>query len=365
MGDAAATKVELARLRGGIEGGNVGSRGLAAHLASPCERARTLIAVGTSPSKAAETTHGVTVKNEPSRIAAEVGQIFERVLVGRGGERLINLYLAHPDPAVRLPGEVVVLECGNEEFDEVDVALRMQKFAQASMDMIRDAHGATRRGQSIILLQPTLELSINGYAHYVRPDLLVCTDGMWHVGEIKVYLDRDGETSGIEVSSTVRQAAVGVLAARTTLHNNGLVDVVVSSHVDIVFRKHALARASLTRLSAEAEIESLSAGIDSAVDLLIEWKDKLVSLDTADAIEQIPNFYSDSCAKSCAYNEVCRSAKEHNDGRILHDHPGVVVVEVSGVTGTRALELAAGADPLGRNEAMVARWVRAGWETGR
>lgn len=364
MSGVPVTKVELARLRGGIEGGNVGSRGLAAHLASPCERARTLIAVGTSPTKAAAKTHGIDTKNEPSRIAAEVGQIFERVLVGRGGERLIALYANHKDPAVRLADDTTVVDCGDENFDEHDVALRMQRFADQTMEVIRDAHAATLTGQSRILLQPTLELPINGYPHYVRPDVLVCTPGDWHVGEIKVYLDRDGETSGVEVSSTVRQAAVGVLAARATFAKSGL-EVTVASSVDVIFRKHALARASVTRLNAEAEIESLSAGLRSSAELLAEWKDKLVSLDTAEAIEQIPNYYTDSCAKSCAYNDVCRAAKEELDGRVLHEHPGVAVVEVAGVTGARALQLAAGHTPENRSETLVARWLVDGWEAGR
>lgn len=364
MSDTKPTKVELARLRGGIESGNVGSRGLAAHLASPCQRARTLIAVGTSPRKAAKTTHGVESTNEPSRIAAEVGQIFERSLVGRNGERLIGLYVTHTDPGVRLTDGTTMVDCGDENFDENDPALRMQKFVTQTIEVVKGVYAVTQEGRSVILTQPTFELLINGFPHYVRPDLMICTGNEWYVGEIKVYLDRDGETSGIEVSSTVKQAAVGVLAAQATLTKYGF-DIKVSPLVDVIFRKHSIGRASVTRLNAEAEIETLSAGIRNAEELLTEWKDKVVSLDTAESIEKIPNFYTDSCAKSCEYNEVCRSQKEQDEGRILHEHPGVVVTEVAGVTGQRALELASGENPIDRNETLVSRWLRSGWEATR
>lgn len=379
---------ELVRLRGKIETGNVGSRGLANHLSSPCQRVRTLVAVGVSPRKAAEKTHGIIQERQPSRIAARVGQLFELSLVGRDGERLLALY-------PHLPSDTQVVDCENPKsflssssvampdveqedsfeeaaFEGVDfeedadegTRLQMGKLLADTIKVIKKAHQENAEGRPVVLLQPTFALRINGYFHYVRPDVVVCDVNGWRVGEIKVYLDREGETSGIEVSSTVRQAAVGVLAVRDTLASQDI-EVSVSKDVDVIFRKHSAKKASLTVLNAEAEIESLVAGVYDAEKLFSAWKDKIVSLDSPEEIEKIPTFYSSDCATTCAYNEACRKDKEDNDGRLLHDHPGVLVAEIAGVSGRRAFELAGGETPVGNEERNIGRWLRFGWEAAQ
>jgi hypothetical protein len=256
------------------------------------------------------------------------------------------------------------LQCEPEEDREDDFMVHLQNSARFTLEQIDKTLELLAVGHDVILLEPTFTIAINNFSHYVRPDLLICQENEWHVGEIKVYLDRGGETSGIEVASAVKQAAVGILATRETLKDKTFKNekIVIAPYVDLVFRKHTRLLASVTRLNAEAELVTLTAGIRDAETLVQEWKDKIVSLDNAESLEQIPNFYTTKCENGCPYNMVCKEKKERDEGRVFHGHAGVATAEALGITGERAVQLAEGKNPVTPQEQQAARWLQAGWE---
>lgn len=380
------------RLRGKIKGGEVGSRGIATYLTSPCQRARSVVAVGASMENAAYHTHKVEIREEPSKIAALVGRIFEEDLVRSEATNLVRLYREHPRPHMKVDDPISVVECDldiktddsgnvisvngerkalehlknkNENLSSNEALFRHSRNQILSSVAEADSSGSS--DISFLFLQPTFQLEINGFTHHIRPDFVWMHQNIWRIGEIKVYLDRDGETSGIQVASTVKQAAVGILAIEQTFATPEYSVIKeetteVAREVDVVFRRHGSYRATATRLNAEAEIESLKRGIHQAEEIINELSSRVTSIDSPTVIENIPNHYTLDCATNCPYDEICRKQKTVESGRVIHHHPGVLAGEHAGVSGERALELAQGNPPTNNQESVVARWLHAGWE---
>lgn len=381
--------IAAARLRGHVgaagdrpetdAGRGLGSRDLGNYLTSPCQRVRLTVAAGVKATAVAATTYGIDVRREPSDIASFNGRRFEYRLLASKGERLKEIYCDAMAGKARLlgvggvpvdPSQVEVINCDPDDDPEaldVEIAddgatsgdrVSNEVLLARTLEFVATAQRHLAEGKIVILLQPTLKLVVNAVAHYLRPDLMVCGPTEWRIGEIKVYLDRDGETSGIEVASTVRQAAVGVIAARESLAELGVPPI--SSDVDVLFRRHTYAGATITRLNAQAEVSALNAGIEDAGRLLVEWSSKGVSLDSPEGVESVPNHYTRSCENGCPLNAACKSQKERDAGRVIHHHPGVISTELFGVTGERAMALADGAPPVDGEE-HVARWLSEGW----
>jgi hypothetical protein len=314
-----------------------------------------------------------------------VGRIFEDELVRNAANVLTTLYREHPRQQVRVDDPIEVIDCDLEiaTDDSGDVTLvsgepipeylipqkdekvrSNELLFRFSRSQIEETIKNWAGFESFLFLQPTFQLEINGFFHHIRPDFVWFDKNVWHLGEIKVYLDRDGETSGIQVASTVKQAAVGILAMRQTFDAYGcnFSEMGISEEVDIVFRKHGSLKASVTRLNAKAELEALSQGIQQAHEVVKDLSSLYSSLDEASIVESIPNHYTSTCAIKCPYHEVCNKQKTVEADRILHHHPGVLSGEHVGVSGQRALMLAQGAETSDKQEAVVARWLQAGWE---
>lgn len=376
------------RLRGKIKGGEVGSRGISTYLTSPCQRARSIVAVGASMENAANFTHKVEIREEPSKIAALVGRIFEDELVRNDGANLVRLYKEHPRSQMVLKGAVNVFQCDLEmktddmgNVTSVDgksipsylvkknesVASNELLFRYSKHQMFSAIENDMDQDTSLIFLQPTFQFDVNGFTHHIRPDFLLLDRNVWRVGEIKVYLDRDGETSGLQVASTVKQAAVGILAVEQSFTKKDFSFIseknfTVAKEVDVVFRRHGSHKATVTRLNAQAEVESLHRGLAESENIIKSLAGLVTSIDSPEIIEAIPNHYTLDCASTCPYDSVCKKQKTKESGRVIHHHPGVMASEHAGINGERALQLAEGDPPETRQESVVARWLHAGWE---
>lgn len=385
------------QLRGEIPGGDMGSRGLAKHLISPCERARTVVASGVKVDNAANYTHKVAIKQEPSRIAALVGTLFESELIWNDANKIQELYRNHNREDVRISDSMMVINCepelvldeyknvegvvgwSHQEFtdftkkhqltksqvaaNKVLAAYTKEKIVETISDKTTGIYGVD---VCVMLLQPSFPIEINDVTHFVRPDIIFLQKETWRVAEIKVYLDRDGETSGQQVASTVQQAVVGTIALEQTLseieETTGRKAFPVRPEVDVVFRRHGGWKASITRLDAQAEITAFKDAIRDSGELLKKWVEELGALDTPEAIEQIPNHFTSACENNCAYFTVCRNQQEKKHKRILHNVPGVDTAEKMGIDTERARTLAIGGTPLTPQEEVAARWLKAGWE---
>lgn len=124
------------------------------------------------------------------RLAFVEGQEFERRAVGRGPD---------DDPAL-----LTLLEL-------TDGRVVRFRDGEADSELLTESDAALADPDVTVILQGVLP---GLYGGFHRPDLLVRTPRGWSVGEVKVYLDRAGDTPAHLVQSTATQAAVSVAAGR-------------------------------------------------------------------------------------------------------------------------------------------------------
>lgn len=157
------------------------ARAIALGANRPCPRLDAAATTGHSDITAAA-HYGHKAKNP--RLAYALGRAFERRLTG-DEDALREITGAH--------GHIVTIP--DEHADS-------QTWDTATGHMADPAVG--------LILQAVAPGEFGGW---LRPDLLYRHDpaGPWHVGEIKVYLDKGGETDGHSFGAAVAQAAASVL----------------------------------------------------------------------------------------------------------------------------------------------------------
>lgn len=166
---------------------SLSSRAVAVAAATGCPRLGHAARKGWSDTAIAKAKGVVAIA---PRLAFVEGQEFERRAVGRGPD---------DDPTLRtLLG-----------LDDGDVV--RFRDGEASSELLAESDAAIANPNVSVILQGVLP---GLYGGYHRPDLLVRTPQGWSVGEVKVYLDRAGDTSTHLVQSTATQAAVSVVAGR-------------------------------------------------------------------------------------------------------------------------------------------------------
>ena len=134
------------------------------------------------------------------------------------------------------------------------------------------------------------------YGGWLRPDLLYKRNGEWTVGEIKIYLDKGGETDGHAFGSAVTQAAIATDYLRRNNHP-------VTSTVTVI----------LTNLIGAPVIRTVDAtGEMAMLDHLKHRAPYQGETPEPPDLAHIQDIYSLRCHGKCALADYCRDIAENN-----------------------------------------------------
>ncbi|WP_152627149.1 hypothetical protein [Streptacidiphilus melanogenes] len=203
-------ETRLAALRGGAAARNMDARALAALAANPgCDRRAVLDAAGVD--KAALATRlGSPATFGQSPFAITRGLVFERRLRAERCAELVALLRTELLPEATAQSPVEVPDLLPSEGPAVRAARTRVALAEAT------ANAAAGRAWTL-LDRPLLRLDVAGSTVSLEPDAIVIgPDGRWTVVEIKSFPILDGSADPTKVGAAARQAAVYVLALRTT-----------------------------------------------------------------------------------------------------------------------------------------------------
>ena len=343
------TDPAAARLRGG-QAPSLDARSIEQAARSRCTRYRTSVAIGMHPRKLAEAAFGPDgVRRDISPFAQAIGIAFEQWLLNNDGRAL-------KDAIEFMTG------WRPEETENLNYLLdsnRQEEAEQRTAEIVRERleHGT---GPELIF-GAGLPLETTGGISHIRPDLLIAKPGWRHfrVGEIKSYLDLDGRTDGSEISTAVRQAAVGVTAMRQSFGPDSAED-----EVDLVFRSVWRPNARVRNLDASDEIASILdflATASNEIDVAEAVIGSSGMLD-AESIQHVPHRFEPSCEGACAMYEACRAEAIAADELSLLGPAAETALE--GLSGlSRAIELAQGASPETEAEERVAGLLAGAWES--
>jgi hypothetical protein len=165
---------------------SLSSRAVAVAASTGCPRLGSAAHLGWSDTKVAKDLGLVAIA---PRLAFLEGQEFERRAIGRDSDGDADLL-----ELLGVTGTVVRFKDG-----------------EADSELLAEFDAAVADPNVAIIIQGVLP---GLYLGYHRPDLMVRNPIGWTVGEVKVYLDRGGDTPVHLVQSTATQAAVSVVAAR-------------------------------------------------------------------------------------------------------------------------------------------------------
>lgn len=129
------------------------------------------------------------------------------------------------------------------------------------------------------------------FGGWLRPDLVFSRDGQWHVGEVKIYLDKGGETDAHAFGQAVTQAAASVL----TLRRSG---VNVSDDV-LVILTNLIGQPTGRWVNAAGELHRLQ---------MLEQRAQYQGGASTSAPDLFgtEHIYSIRCEGACALAEYCR-----------------------------------------------------------
>lgn len=173
------------------------------------------------------------------------------------------------------------------------------------------------------------------YGGYHRPDVLVRRGEVWQVGEVKVYLDRSGETPERLVQSTALQAAVSIVAARR-------IGMQVTDEAQIILA-HQFKPVSVRPLDVGGEVELIEHFTSQAP------PPKAASTSMPDLDEH--RYDPSVCEGTCALAEVCRKEQAEAPGVIW---PTDTVAPTYGWAHTDLLALC--------EQGLAPSAVQAGWD---
>jgi hypothetical protein len=297
------------RLRGGLEGKQHGARGIVALTRNPgCQRQRVLIAAGIPPATVAREIYKEPAPEGQSPFAIQSGNSFEDHLFENGASELLML-LQSEKRLSRSENKVVNIA---QMFGGTN-RVSLLKRERMTRDKLK-AKLAGDAGAPNIIVKPRLSISVAGVRYFIEPDVLIAADAdtYYRVGEVKSYPDRDGKSDPGKMAQARRQAAVGALALReaTERVRPGAGVTLVPPVVDLVLARRGYRQPALrSNETIVAEMESVAAAIDQAPRDLADVEKLLgtgVTLETAPAIETVPNRYRADCLDFCALAKICR-----------------------------------------------------------
>lgn len=141
--------------------------------------------------------------------------------------------------------------------------------------------------ETTIITQAAVPGLVGGW---LRPDVIYKRHGKLYVGEIKIYLDKGGQTDAHSFGAAVTQAAAGVLALRNAGYT-------VPATVTIVLSS-LLGAPTVRRVSCVGEIARLNALVDS-----LGYRGDSTGIPDVSAVEDV---YSIHCVGACALAKFCR-----------------------------------------------------------
>lgn len=238
---------------------SLSARAIALAANTPCPRLDTLAAAGHSDTATA--TH-LGYDNKSPRLAYAVGIAFEK-RVTEDPQKLAELLGADPGACITI------------DADHGDATL---------YDRTRTLMGDP---ETSIILQGCIPGPLGGW---LRPDILYKRAGVWETGEVKVYLDKDTETSPHSFGQAVTQAAITTRA----LSEAG---APMSPFVTIIL-SHLTGAPTARRVACAGEI----ARIDNLLERTQATGQPLTPQPFAPAGEHI---YSINCIGTCALASYC------------------------------------------------------------
>lgn len=270
------------------------ARALATTASRPCRRLDEAAKSGWSDTGLAA-HHGHTAKNP--RLAYAYGKAYEdRITTDHA--KLRDLIGADPGTAH---------ECTAEHGDSAS--------HQAFLNLLDDP-------QNTLILQGIVP---GPYGGWLRPDLLYRRNGTWTVGEIKIYLDKGGETDAHAFGKAVTQAAITVKALTDAGYT-------ASAEVTIILT-NLIGRPVTRTVDATGELELL-ARLDERAPYQGES-------DTPPDLAHIENIYSIRCHGACALADHCRALAQSNGNPFptldLHTQARTTpqqLVELAAIAGT-------------------------------
>lgn len=306
-----AESYDRARLRGPDTVVESGVRAVARLATTDCPRHRTVIAAGTAPEHLVTRVYGAR-PDDISPFAAEAGSRFEADLFTDGATRLVELYRR----AGILGAGAVTVEMIPDEAEPAERRTR---------EILEDL--AAGRTVPDIVVQARLGLRVGEAIQGVRPDVMVRpTDaGMYRIGELKSYLDREGRTDGRLIASACRQGAVGLLALCETAG----VALPEDPSFELVLRRDAAERARIHTMGIDAELHAITRAIAQVPDLL-DAAERVAgesSLLDRRVLEAIPHRYRSSCHGSCAFAQECFAEAWHRGDLSVIGESAVIELE--------------------------------------
>lgn len=167
---------------------------------------------------------------------------------------------------------------------------RVVRFEEKDADQ---QEGAFRQA----LADPTVGLILQGvlpglYGSYHRPDVMIRQPHGWRMCEVKVYLDRGGDTPPQMVQSAIAQTAVSIVAARR-------LGLTVDDEVALILADMR-GNPTVRILSAAGEAELIE-------HLLTRAPRPQQPAKAPELAELDDHIYSADCEGTCALADVCRS----------------------------------------------------------
>ena len=288
---------------------SLSSRAVAVAASTGCPRLASAARRGWSDVAVAKTQG---IDSLTPRLAFAEGQAFERRAIGdgdgSGDQKLLDLLGLLGGRIVRFPD------------GDADDAM-LAEFEQALADP-----------EVAVIVQGVLP---GLYGGWHRPDLMIRTATGWQIGEVKVYLDRGGDTPARLVQSTAAQCAVSIVACRER-------GIPVSDDATIVLA------------SPRGEPVTRTIPVGGEVDLVRELQDRAPRGPKVVGDPSLPvlddHIYSPACEGACALADLCRMQASAAPGVIW---PGDAVAVTYGWKHEDLLAQA------GAGDAPVA--VQAGW----
>lgn len=204
---------------------SLSARAIALAANTPCPRLDTLAAAGHSDTATAD---ALGYENKSPRLAYAVGIAFEN--------RVTTDHLALAELLGADEGHVLTIEADH-----------------GSSETYTQTIGALNDSETSMILQGVIPGPLGGW---LRPDILYRRCGIWETGEIKVYLDKDTETSPTSFGQALTQAAISTRALNYA-------KVPMGSYVSVIL-SHLNGAPTVRRVTVNGEIERIEQLLERA-----------------------------------------------------------------------------------------------------
>lgn len=239
---------------------SLSARAIALAANTPCPRLDTLAAAGHSDTATAD---ALGYENKSPRLAYAVGIAFEN--------RVTTDHLALAELLGADEGHVLTIEADH-----------------GSSETYTQTIGALNDSETSMILQGVIPGPLGGW---LRPDILYRRCGIWETGEIKVYLDKDTETSPTSFGQALTQAAISTRALNYAKISMGSYVSVILSHLN--------GAPTVRRVTVNGEIER--------IEQLLERVEATGQGSTlAPFAPQGDHIYSIRCVGTCALATYCK-----------------------------------------------------------